>query len=84
VRWQALQHRGCGRPGAAAEAFGLQPVRDRVAGGADIERLQSRVGRGSDLTYSIYMLHIPVATIVLTIGGRLLVGLMRRWRAEPA
>jgi peptidoglycan/LPS O-acetylase OafA/YrhL len=33
---------------------------------------QSRVGRGSDLTYSIYMLHIPVATVVLTIGGRML------------
>jgi peptidoglycan/LPS O-acetylase OafA/YrhL len=30
------------------------------------------IGRWSDLTYSIYMLHIPIATIVLTIGGRFL------------
>jgi peptidoglycan/LPS O-acetylase OafA/YrhL len=28
------------------------------------------VGRWTDLTYSIYMLHIPVATVVLTIAGR--------------
>lgn len=30
------------------------------------------VGRWSDLTYSIYMLHVPVATVVLTIAGRVL------------
>jgi peptidoglycan/LPS O-acetylase OafA/YrhL len=30
------------------------------------------LGRWSDLTYSIYMLHIPVATVVLTIAGRVL------------
>jgi peptidoglycan/LPS O-acetylase OafA/YrhL len=31
---------------------------------------RTNVGRWSDLTYSIYMLHIPVATVVLTIMGR--------------
>ena len=31
---------------------------------------RNRVDRWSDLTYSVYMLHIPVATVVLTIGGR--------------
>jgi peptidoglycan/LPS O-acetylase OafA/YrhL len=44
---------------------------------ADLTRqatLLSRSGldRWSELTYSVYMLHIPVATIVLTIAGRLL------------
>jgi peptidoglycan/LPS O-acetylase OafA/YrhL len=33
---------------------------------------RNRVDRWSDLTYSVYMLHIPVATVVLTIGGRFL------------
>lgn len=33
---------------------------------------RSRADRWSDLTYSLYMLHIPVATVVLTIGGRML------------
>lgn len=28
--------------------------------------------RGAPFTYSCYMLHIPVATVVLTVGGRLL------------
>ncbi len=31
---------------------------------------QSGIDRWSDLTYSVYMLHIPVATVVLTIAGR--------------
>lgn len=34
--------------------------------------LHSGVDRWSDLTYSVYMLHIPVATVVLTIAGRYL------------
>jgi peptidoglycan/LPS O-acetylase OafA/YrhL len=34
--------------------------------------LRSGVDRWSDLTYSVYMLHIPVATLVLTIAGRYL------------
>lgn len=34
--------------------------------------LQTGVDRWSDLTYSVYMLHIPVATVVLTIFGRYL------------
>jgi peptidoglycan/LPS O-acetylase OafA/YrhL len=33
---------------------------------------RSGVARWSDLTYSVYMLHVPVATVVLTIGGRYL------------
>jgi peptidoglycan/LPS O-acetylase OafA/YrhL len=33
---------------------------------------RNRIDRWSDLTYSVYMLHIPVATIVLTIGSRYL------------
>lgn len=33
---------------------------------------RSRLDRWSELTYAVYMLHIPVATMVLTIGGRLL------------
>jgi peptidoglycan/LPS O-acetylase OafA/YrhL len=33
---------------------------------------RSRLDRLSDLTYAVYMLHIPVATVVLTIGGRIL------------
>jgi peptidoglycan/LPS O-acetylase OafA/YrhL len=33
---------------------------------------RNRVDRWSDLTYSVYMLHIPVATMVLTIGDRYL------------
>ncbi len=32
------------------------------------------IARGSPFTYSCYMLHIPVATIVITLGGRLLSG----------
>jgi peptidoglycan/LPS O-acetylase OafA/YrhL len=34
--------------------------------------LRTGIGRWSDLTYSIYMLHVPVATVVLTIAGRAL------------
>lgn len=34
--------------------------------------LQTGVDRWSDLTYSVYMLHIPVATVILTIAGRYL------------
>lgn len=34
--------------------------------------LRTGVDRWSDLTYSVYMLHIPVATVVLTIAGRYL------------
>ena len=33
---------------------------------------RNRIDRWSDLTYSVYMLHIPVATVVLTIGSRYL------------
>ena len=33
---------------------------------------RSRLDRLSDLTYALYMLHIPVATVVLTIGSRIL------------
>lgn len=33
---------------------------------------RSGVGRWAHLTYSIYMLHMPVATVVITLGGRLL------------
>jgi peptidoglycan/LPS O-acetylase OafA/YrhL len=33
---------------------------------------RNRVDRWSDLTYSVYMLHIPIATVVLTIGSRYL------------
>lgn len=38
------------------------------------ETLLSRLGfdRWSSLTYSCYMLHIPVATVVITLGSRLL------------
>ena len=43
---QALQHRCSGRPGAAAEAFGFEPVGDRVPSGARIERLHGGIGRG--------------------------------------
>ncbi len=32
------------------------------------------IARGSPFTYSCYMLHIPVATIVITLGGRLVSG----------
>lgn len=31
---------------------------------------RSGVGRWAHLTYSIYMLHMPVATMVITVGGR--------------
>lgn len=31
---------------------------------------RSGVGRWAHLTYSIYMLHMPVATLVITLGGR--------------
>ena len=40
--------------------------------GQDTFLSRNRVDRWSDLTYSVYMLHIPVATVVLTIGGRFL------------
>jgi peptidoglycan/LPS O-acetylase OafA/YrhL len=33
---------------------------------------QAGIDRWSNLTYSVYMLHIPVATVVLTIAGRYL------------
>ncbi|MCK9908160.1 acyltransferase [Microbacteriaceae bacterium K1510] len=33
---------------------------------------RSGVGRWAHLTYSTYMLHMPVATVVITLGGRLL------------
>ena len=33
---------------------------------------RSGLDRWSDFTYALYMLHIPVATVVLTIGSRLL------------
>jgi peptidoglycan/LPS O-acetylase OafA/YrhL len=46
---------------ARADATGQETVLSRT-----------RVDRWSDLTYSVYMLHIPVATVVLTIGGRFL------------
>ena len=38
------------------------------------ETLLSRLGfdRWSPLTYSCYMLHIPVATVIITFGSRLL------------
>lgn len=38
--------------------------------------LMTRLGieRGSPFTYSCYMLHIPVATIIITLGGRLMSG----------
>jgi peptidoglycan/LPS O-acetylase OafA/YrhL len=42
------------------------------ATGQDTLLSRNRVDRWSDLTYSVYMLHIPVATVVLTIGGRYL------------
>jgi peptidoglycan/LPS O-acetylase OafA/YrhL len=32
---------------------------------------RSGVGRWAHLTYSTYMLHMPVATVVITLGGRL-------------
>lgn len=32
------------------------------------------IARGSPFTYSCYMLHIPVATIVITLGGRFISG----------
>lgn len=46
-----------------------------LAARADLTRqdtilLRTGVDRWSDLTYSVYMLHIPVATLVLTIVGR--------------
>jgi peptidoglycan/LPS O-acetylase OafA/YrhL len=37
-----------------------------------------RIDRWSSLTYSCYMLHIPVATIVITLGGRLTSGVPDR------
>ena len=42
------------------------------ATGQDTFLSRHRLDRWSDLTYAVYMLHIPVATIVLTIGGRYL------------
>jgi peptidoglycan/LPS O-acetylase OafA/YrhL len=44
------------------------------ADGAGRETLMSRLGfdRWSPLTYSCYMLHIPVATVIITLGSRLL------------
>lgn len=56
---------------AAIYAIAILAVR------ADLTRqrsllLQTGIDRWSDLTYSVYMLHIPVATIVLTIAGRYL------------
>ncbi|MGN6308791.1 MAG: acyltransferase family protein [Xanthobacteraceae bacterium] len=33
-----------------------------------------RIERGSPFTYSCYMLHIPVATVVISLGGRLVSG----------
>lgn len=32
------------------------------------------IARGSPFTYSCYMLHIPVATVVITLGGRFISG----------
>jgi peptidoglycan/LPS O-acetylase OafA/YrhL len=66
---------GTSVPAAVALAFvytiaGLAVRADATAQGTLLS--QSGVGRWSDLTYSVYMLHIPVATIVLTIGGRYL------------
>ncbi len=45
--------------------------------------LFSKIGfdRWSQLTYSCYMLHIPVATIVLTFGSRLLSPVLNRRQA---
>jgi peptidoglycan/LPS O-acetylase OafA/YrhL len=51
-----------------------------LAARADAMRQQTflsrnRIDRWSDLTYSVYMLHIPIATVVLTIGSRYLASL---------
>jgi peptidoglycan/LPS O-acetylase OafA/YrhL len=40
--------------------------------GQDTFLSRHRVDRWSELTYAVYMLHVPVATVVLTIGGRYL------------
>lgn len=36
--------------------------------------IRLNIARGSPFTYSCYMLHIPVATVVITLGGRLISG----------
>ena len=55
----------------AVYAIALLAIQSDCAGRST---LFARLGfdRWSDLTYSCYMLHIPVATIVLTFGSRLL------------
>ena len=55
----------------AVYAIALLAIHADCAGRAT---LFSKLGfdRWSDLTYSCYMLHIPVATVVLTFGSRLL------------
>jgi peptidoglycan/LPS O-acetylase OafA/YrhL len=39
-----------------------------------------RIGRWAHLTYSSYMLHMPVATFVVTVAGRVVVP---HWRGAP-
>lgn len=42
--------------------------------GRDTLMTRLNIARGSPFTYSCYMLHIPVATVVITLGGRLISG----------
>jgi peptidoglycan/LPS O-acetylase OafA/YrhL len=46
--------------------------------GRDTVMTRLRIARWSPLTYSCYMLHIPVATVVITLGARLLPGVPGR------
>ena len=46
--------------------------------GRDSLMTRLRIARWSPLTYSCYMLHIPVATVIITLGARLMSGIPDR------